>query len=102
MHNFKRGHRATSIGTQLLTNYRKYLVGYERAWGDVDLAKYAGQRFFQVLACRIVKTCLRAILHDAAVFIYLFAFADDDAEKRDCQAAITMLQADFQSYCALK
>ena len=72
MHNFKRGHRATSIGTQLLTNYRKYLVGYERAWGGVDLATYAGQRFFQVLASRIVKTYLRGILCVAAVFIHLF------------------------------
>ncbi len=37
MHNYKRGHRATSIGTQLLSNYRKYLAAYERAWAAVDL-----------------------------------------------------------------
>lgn len=37
MHNYKRGHRATSIGTQLLSNYRKYLAGYEHAWAAVDL-----------------------------------------------------------------
>ena len=37
MHNFKRGHRATSIGTQLLSNYRKYLAAYERSWAAVDL-----------------------------------------------------------------
>lgn len=48
MHNFKRGHRATSIGTQLLTNYRKYLAAYEKAWADVDLATYAGRPLIQV------------------------------------------------------
>lgn len=48
MHNFKRGHRATSIGTQLLTNYRKYLAAYEKAWADVDLATYAGRPLVQV------------------------------------------------------
>lgn len=37
MHNYKRGHRATSIGTQLLSNYRKYLSCYERAWAAIDL-----------------------------------------------------------------
>ena len=37
MRNFKQGHRATSIGTQLLSNYRKYLLAYERAWTSVDL-----------------------------------------------------------------
>lgn len=37
MSNFKRGHRATSIGTQLLSNYRKYLAAYERAWATADL-----------------------------------------------------------------
>lgn len=37
MSNYKRGHRATSIGTQLLSNYRKYLAAYERAWAAVDL-----------------------------------------------------------------
>ena len=37
MRNYKQGHRATSIGTQLLSNYRKYLLAYERAWASVDL-----------------------------------------------------------------
>jgi hypothetical protein len=40
MSNYKRGHRATSIGTQLLSNYRKYLAAYERAWAAADLPKH--------------------------------------------------------------
>lgn len=40
MSNYKRGHRATSIGTQLLSNYRKYLAAYERAWAAADLPEH--------------------------------------------------------------
>lgn len=39
MLNFTKDHRATSVGNQLLTNYRKYLYDYERAWRHIDLPK---------------------------------------------------------------
>ena len=37
MHNWTPGHRATSVGNQLLNNYRKLLLQYERAWSPRDL-----------------------------------------------------------------
>ncbi|GMH45982.1 hypothetical protein BSKO_13946 [Bryopsis sp. KO-2023] len=37
MRNYTKDHRATSVGNQLLTNYRKFLYDYERAWRHIDL-----------------------------------------------------------------
>lgn len=37
--NYTKDHRATSVGNQLLTNYRKYLYDYERAWRHIDLPR---------------------------------------------------------------
>lgn len=39
MLNYTKDHRATSVGNQLLTNYRKYLYDYERAWRHIDLPR---------------------------------------------------------------
>ena len=38
MTNYTPSHRATSVGNQLLANYRKFLLAYERAHAPVDLA----------------------------------------------------------------
>ncbi|CAD7698723.1 unnamed protein product [Ostreobium quekettii] len=35
--NYTKGNRATSVGNQLLSNYRKFLYDYENAWRHVDL-----------------------------------------------------------------
>ena len=65
MSNYKRGHRATSIGTQLLSNYRKYLAAYERAWASVDLPEHPLQPvscsscFPETKLC--VCICLRSV-----------------------------------------
>ena len=37
LQNYTEDNRATSIGNQLLSNYRKFLYDYERAWRHVDL-----------------------------------------------------------------
>eukprot|EP00803_Ostreobium_quekettii_P008408 evm.model.scf_171.11 EVM.evm.TU.scf_171.11 scf_171:106301-112328(+) len=35
--NYTKDNRATSVGNQLLSNYRKFLYDYERAWRHVDI-----------------------------------------------------------------
>ncbi|CAD7699734.1 unnamed protein product [Ostreobium quekettii] len=37
MKNYTKGNRATSVGNQLLNNYRKFLFDYERAWRHIDI-----------------------------------------------------------------
>eukprot|EP00951_Prasinocladus_malaysianus_P012302 scaffold91656_cov41-Prasinocladus_malaysianus.AAC.1 len=37
MANFTAHNRATSIGNQLLSNYRKFLTAYEEAWAPRDI-----------------------------------------------------------------
>ncbi|CAD7704969.1 unnamed protein product [Ostreobium quekettii] len=37
LQNYTKDNRATSVGNQLLSNYRKFLYDYERAWRHVDV-----------------------------------------------------------------
>lgn len=37
LHNYTKDNRATSVGNQLLSNYRKFLYDYERAWRHIDI-----------------------------------------------------------------
>lgn len=38
--NYSKDNRATSVGNQLLSNYRKFLYEYERAWQHIDLQDF--------------------------------------------------------------
>lgn len=37
MRNYTANNKATSVGNQLLTNYKKFLLSYERAYSSVDI-----------------------------------------------------------------
>ena len=37
MKNYTLNNRATSVGNQLLNNYKKFLLAYERAWRAIDM-----------------------------------------------------------------
>lgn len=39
MKNWTANNRATSVGNQLLNNYKKFLLHYEKAWSVVDLGR---------------------------------------------------------------
>ena len=43
MRNFTSNHKATSIGNQLLSNYKKFLYAYEKCYAHRDLQPYGAQ-----------------------------------------------------------
>ena len=44
LQNYTKDNRATSVGNQLLSNYRKFLYDYERAWRHRDLAGHKAKQ----------------------------------------------------------
>lgn len=43
MRNFTSNHKATSIGNQLLSNYKKFLYAYEKCYASRDLQRMPGE-----------------------------------------------------------
>lgn len=77
MKNYTINNRATSVGNQLLNNYKKFLLSYERAYKYVDLCPPSGSKGANKAVAQVLQARSLAPI-DALAFLADVAEASDE------------------------